>query len=594
MRSTRALVATVALVATCLAAAQTRNSFRLVFTNAEITAVLRAISMKTGANIVFAGKEDVKISLSVTATSTADALRAASSAAGMIYRQATNTYIVAPSDNMKKALEPYGERMRVTLTSLSAPDAGKALEDTFPYITVRPSTGQLLLIGTRDDLSQARILLDDLEQKNASRVVNRTVYAMKHVSSKQAATLIKGMYTDLTVDALGSEEKTGGTVALSGPKESVEAALSTLGDIDVPADPLEPDREFEVYHVKYGSAPALKTFLETAAPSVRVIVGPESYLPTRPGFSTISGATIGGGSVSGTGNSGGGGGGSSSTGSGTNSGSLVGEKPKEGERAKSLVLYGTRDQIGAALGLLAKLDVQPHQVMVEVRVVDTSPEKLEDFGVKWDWAEFNFFENPAGTPLTAVGSVTRKPGFGQFSRLPWNVNALLDALVVSKEAKILASPSMSVVDGDEANIFIGETFRTKVATASGLGTQTTQIVEFPIGIALLIRPRVNADGDITMRIHPGVSTVNGVSDGLPQTSTREAETTVMIKHGETVVIGGLIKDEQTRSISEIPILAQLPLIGELFRHRSSTSRKSEVMVFITPRIVGKDSVSGGK
>ena len=89
-----------------------------------------------------------------------------------------------------------------------------------------------------------------------------------------------------------------------------------------------------------------------------------------------------------------------------------------------------------------------------------------------------------------------------------------------------------------------------------------------------------------MRVHPAVSTITGLSsDNLPQTSTREAETTVRIKDGETVVIGGLIRDEMSKVVQEVPFLSKLPLIGELFRKTSTDHRHSEIMVFITPHIV---------
>ena len=89
-----------------------------------------------------------------------------------------------------------------------------------------------------------------------------------------------------------------------------------------------------------------------------------------------------------------------------------------------------------------------------------------------------------------------------------------------------------------------------------------------------------------MRIHPVVSTVTAVGPGnLPQSSNREAETTVMLKDGETVVIGGLIREEHIRSMREVPLLSKLPLVGELFRSRSTSHRKSDIMIFLTPRIV---------
>jgi type II secretory pathway component GspD/PulD (secretin) len=171
----------------------------------------------------------------------------------------------------------------------------------------------------------------------------------------------------------------------------------------------------------------------------------------------------------------------------------------------------------------------------------------------------------------------------------------LNAQVISREAKILATPSVQVIDNENANIFIGDTVRARISTAGALGTQNIQIVEFPIGIILLIRPRVNADGDVTLRVHPVVSTITSVdSDNVPQTSTREAETTLVVKNGETIVLGGLIRDEMTKTITEVPLLSKLPLIGELFRNTTRSGRKSEILVFITPKIADTGAASSGK
>jgi type II secretory pathway component GspD/PulD (secretin) len=236
--------------------------------------------------------------------------------------------------------------------------------------------------------------------------------------------------------------------------------------------------------------------------------------------------------------------------------------------------------------LLEEIDVAPRQVMVEVKVVDTSPENAEQIGVQWNFNPLNFFEAPPNSAVSSIGSTTKPAGVGQFSRIPFSFGAQLSAMVTRKEAKILANPRIEVLDNDDANIFIGDTIRTQVAQSSISGT-TIQVLEFPIGIILLVRPRVNADGRITMRVHPVVSTITGVSAGnIPQTSSREAETTVMVQDGETIVLGGLIRDEMVKSVQEVPLLSKLPLVGELFRFRNTNHRHSEIMVFITPHIVG--------
>ena len=119
-----------------------------------------------------------------------------------------------------------------------------------------------------------------------------------------------------------------------------------------------------------------------------------------------------------------------------------------------------------------------------------------------------------------------------------------------------------------------------------MGAANNTVQEFPVGIVMLLRPRVNGDGHITMRIHPVVSSIISVAaNGLPQTSEREADTTVVTKDGETIVIGGLIRDEDTKTVTEVPFLAQLPLIGELFRSTTRDKKRKEVLIFITTHIV---------
>src|SRR5581483_7325595 len=201
------------------------------------------------------------------------------------------------------------------------------------------------------------------------------------------------------------------------------------------------------------------------------------------------------------------------------------------------VLNGTPAELDKAFALLAEVDIPPQQVMVEVKVVDTSPERAEELGLKWSWTPFSFFEAPNGTNVSSAQNQVRPLGFGAISRVPWSFQSVLSAMVTNKEAKILADPRIQVVDNEDANIFIGETIRTQVSQSSIAGT-TIQVLEFPVGIILLVRPRINSDGKITMRVHPVVSTVTDISsNNIPQTTSREAETTVMVQDGETVVIG---------------------------------------------------------
>jgi type II secretory pathway component GspD/PulD (secretin) len=107
-----------------------------------------------------------------------------------------------------------------------------------------------------------------------------------------------------------------------------------------------------------------------------------------------------------------------------------------------------------------------------------------------------------------------------------------------------------------------------------------------VGVALLCRPRVTGD-EITLRVHPVVSTVTdftGRNNDIPITASREADSTIRMKDGETIAIGGLLREEDIRTLSKVPIVGDLPLLGQLFRHKNSVKRKSEVTIFLTARV----------
>ena len=108
-----------------------------------------------------------------------------------------------------------------------------------------------------------------------------------------------------------------------------------------------------------------------------------------------------------------------------------------------------------------------------------------------------------------------------------------------------------------------------------------------MGVALLCRPRVT-DGNITLRVHPVVSTVSGFTgrnNDIPITSSREAESVISMRDGETIAIGGLLREEELKILTKIPILGDLPFLGELFRHRNNTKKKSEVTIFLTAKLM---------
>jgi type II secretory pathway component GspD/PulD (secretin) len=567
---------------------------RLRFVNTDVSDVLQALTMRTHASIVFPAQLKKLISLNISPTTVDEALRYITAASGLAFRQIGSNYIIAAPADLRQALEPFGESAHLSLITLTPDNALKLLQSALPFLTVREAGSQVLVIGALEDIAQARTLLLEQDKPLADTRQITDVVVLHHASATQVATVLKIMYPQLRAEATGQSDKPGGTLGLAGLRAEVESAKETLRSLDVTNGVREPVLGYRFYDIRYGSAPILKAFLEKALPDMPVLIGPENYAPIAAGFHPISSSSVGssssGSSSSGSGSGGASGSGGSSSGgasgAGGESGGTAGQaQGTKGDRARTLVLHGTVADMDTAVKLLEQLDVQPRQVMVEVKIIDTSPERAEELGLKWNWSNLNFFEAPAGTAISSFDAVARQVHPGSLSRMPFSFQAVLSAMITSKEAKLLAHPRIQVIENEEANIFIGDTIRTQISSASANGT-TLQVVEFPIGIILLVRPRINADGKITMHVHPVVSTVSSIGAGnLPQTSAREAETTVILQDGETVVIGGLIRDEMSKVVTEVPFLSKLPIIGQLFRNRSINHRHSDIMVFITPHIV---------
>lgn len=566
---------------------QAEQPFRIVFNSTKTSVVLQSIGTRTGRNIIMAGDQDPEISLNVIARNYDEAIKFATAASGLVYRRVDATYIVATPEAMKLALSTFGVTREVTLKSADPSLVSRILDVALPFLTVRTSDRKLVLTGTRDDLDAAERIVAANDAPKVEPVIE--FYAVRFVKVDDLAKAMGDMFDMVKVRSFGQTETTG-MLVMSGAPEGVRAAMTMASKLDTKdGQPVVEGVKVKVYEVKYSSGPALRNFLGEMMADLEVFSGPDDFAPPNPGFRPLSGALLGGG-------------GGTSTLSGLSTGEDTLAAPRgfelPGSRSRYLILRGSESAIQQAISLLEELDKPPVQVMVKVQVVDYSPSSSSNIGLDWSWTRFGFYETGPGTAVDTGGNpgseleefLTKPAGFGQFTRVPWTFQAILSAMVEKKEAKLLATPSVQVIDNEDANIFIGDTIRAQISQTNGLGGQTVQIVEFPIGIILLLRPRVNANGDITMRVHPVVSTITAInSENIPQTSAREAETTVRVKDGETVVIGGLIRDEMSKIVREVPFLSSIPILGELFRSRSTSTRKSEVLVFITPTII-KDSV----
>jgi len=160
------------------------------------------------------------------------------------------------------------------------------------------------------------------------------------------------------------------------------------------------------------------------------------------------------------------------------------------------------------------------------------------------------------------------------------------ALMQSGNARIHARPKMAAMNGERANLFIGQDKFIRM-TYTSYGTQQERIEAIRVGTSLSITPWTGGNNEITSRVSCEVSNIVDIDpeSGIPRLSTRRAEANVRARDGETIIIGGLTQEQTERVERKIPILGDLPLIGGLFRSKSSRSIETELVIFLTPRVI---------
>jgi type IV pilus assembly protein PilQ len=251
------------------------------------------------------------------------------------------------------------------------------------------------------------------------------------------------------------------------------------------------------------------------------------------------------------------------------------------------------------------MDVPARQVILEARILEVSTGNALKLGINWDDLNSQgvvIVEGNSGA--TAKGSVPDSLPFfsatGGYQSM-WSLRHLsrqafawktaLDLMISTGNARVLANPKVATLNGHEASILIGERIPfmvTGTVFSGGAAAETKQVEKEEVGIKLKITPLINADGYITAQIAPEVSSVTGykgTNNDLPVVATRQASTTVRLKDGSSVIIGGLLSEDKTTTITKVPLLGDIPVLGYLFQHHGVSTSKRDLVIEVTPHIM---------
>ncbi len=267
----------------------------------------------------------------------------------------------------------------------------------------------------------------------------------------------------------------------------------------------------------------------------------------------------------------------------------------------AIIIYASDRETKELKNIIEQLDIERQQVYVKAKIVEISLDKSSKIGAKYGLI---------GGIADSTGLYTLSAIFGTGAKaIPIDIGSLgitkptldkglalgatLSLLADEGAADLISEPSILCVNNHESTIYVGRT--ESVITQSSTGTSTTDVTRNTytrqdIGLTLKIKPRISADNKVTLETKIILEdVVPGSQVGLPTTTKREVETTAIVDNGESIILGGLVKDKKNNSLSKVPILGDIPIVGIPFRYREKQDTKVSLAVLLTPYIVNKSS-----
>ena len=278
-----------------------------------------------------------------------------------------------------------------------------------------------------------------------------------------------------------------------------------------------------------------------------------------------------------------------------------------------LLVNASPKKIAEIQEVVRQIDIPAIQIMLETRLIEVAADSEEQLGIDWSrlskfttiLAENALDEATGGSIIPDDQTLGQKPTTMPFDPLKTDLDdgsqivpryfsrqmtafdITLDMLMKANQAEVLADSRLTTLNGREASIKLVDIVP-YILSSGGVGGQV-QVQREEVGIKLDINPTVNTDGFITVKVEPEVSTIFefiGPDNNIPRVKSRQSSTTIRVKDGESIIIGGLLSNDRKQTLYKVPILHKIPWIGEkLFTSKNLVERKTDLIIQITPRIV---------
>ncbi len=268
------------------------------------------------------------------------------------------------------------------------------------------------------------------------------------------------------------------------------------------------------------------------------------------------------------------------------------------EESNAIILMGQKEELKYFISLINKLDIDRQQVYVKARIIEISELKTKDVGIKYGLSGFSAGSSGLATvsstlnsgsafDLNSIGNTgglditTMKEGIG--------LGMTLNLLNQNGAADIVSEPSLLCINNKESSIYVGETRSIKTGTTTSTGGVASDVYKREdIGLTLKVKPRISSGNKVLLEISTVLEDVGQTTtNGQPNTSKKDIQTTAIVNNGESIILGGYIKVKTEKTVDKIPLLGDIPLIGGMFRNNREVNDKINLVIVITPYIIPK-------
>ena len=573
------------------------------FKGADIRDVLRAIAEVAQVNLVTDSSVQGNITIHLRDISFDEALNLITQTTGLAYKWDGNTVVVATHERIDEVYADMNTRI-IEFENKDLNRVKSVVNSIYPELNIQiiKENTQLLLVGKEEIVSEAVNLINrvdfpsveteeakaaEAEQAQVENPPILEIIQIKHGNLSEVVNNIKTLYPELTVQTDTNNDQ----LILKGQKEIINEAKDLIAKIDIPTpeevEAAKQEQEAQEQEVEQEeqeitkfvqieniSADALMSKIKDVYPNMKmsydqinqqlIIRGTEKQVEEalvlvdrfdkaekkRTEIVNVDYLEL------------------------ENVNKIVQNNIPEvnlstNSMSKEIIVSGKDEDVQRAVNLIENLDMPRRQVIIEARVEEISRTESESLGIS--------------DPTNNLPRIQfTKDVDGQIDGITGSWPDFLTALESEGKAETLANPRLMTLNGETGKMLIGERIPVKGVNADGEVTVTY----IEAGITLEFKPWITKEDYIELEVSPKVSSLGEeLYEGYPSIRTREVSTKLRLRDGQTFAIGGLIQEDMKSSVNKVPILSEIPILGQLFKYENDSDEKTELVIFITPRIV---------